>query len=96
MSLRVSGWSQLESQCRAAGHVASGTGPSLKTAPAFATREADDDSAGSRPDVLTMLLLGTLSHSRPSNSSQPVASWPWLGRRPLWATGHLCSFLSSP
>lgn len=34
------------------------------------------DSAGSSPEVLLMLLNGAVSHSRPSNSSQPVASRP--------------------
>lgn len=97
MSLMVSGCSQLESQCCATGSVAFGTSPpSLKTAPAFATCEADDDSAGSSSDVPLMLLLGTLSHSRPSNSSQPVASRPWLGLRPPRLSGLLYFLLSSP
>lgn len=69
---------------------------SLKTAPAFATCEADDDSAGSRPDVPLMLLLGALSLSRPSNSSQPGASRLWLGLRPPRLPGLLCFLLWSP
>ena len=97
MSLMVSGCSQLESQCCATGSVAFGTSPpSLKTAPAFASCEADDDSAGSSSDVPLMLLLGALSHSRPSNSSQPVASRPWLGLRPPRLSGLLYFLLSSP
>lgn len=95
-SLKVSGWSQLGSHCCAAAHVASGPGLSLKTTPAFATPESDNDSAGSRPDVLIRLLLGVWFHSQPGSSSQPVASWPWLELRPPQVPGFLCCFLSSP
>ena len=70
--------------------------PKSRSTNAVFVDEADEDSAGSSSDVLLMLLLGALSHSRPSNSSQPVASRPWLGLRPPRLLGLLCFLLSSP
>lgn len=95
-SLRAPDKSLFKSYCCAAGHVASGPGPSLRTAPAFAIPKADDNSAGGGPDVLIMLLLGILSHSRPGGSPEPVASWPQLGLRPPQTSGLLCCFFPLP
>lgn len=76
--------------------MASGPGPSLRTTPACAIPKADDDSAGRRPDVLLMLLLGILSCPWPGGSSEPVASCPWLGLKPPQALFFSDVFFSLP
>lgn len=80
LSLMVSGCSQLESVLPPWVCGIWHQPPRLcRTAPAFATCEADGRiQQGAAPEVLLMLLLGAVSHSQPSNSSQPAASRPWL------------------
>lgn len=93
-SLRASDQSLLRSHCSAAGHVAAGPGPPLRTAPASAIPEADDESAGGMPEVLLLLLLAFAALPA-CGSSEPDASWLWLGLRLPPASGLLCCFPKS-
>lgn len=93
-SLKASDQSLLRSHCCAAGHVAAGPGPSLRTAPAPAIPEADEESAGGTPgtpDVLILLLLAFAAFPA-CGSSEPDASWPWLGLRLPPASGFSAVF----
>lgn len=89
--MKASDQSLLKPHCCAAGHMAAGPGPSLRTAPASAIPKADDESAGGTPDVLILLLL-EFAPFPACGSSEPDASWPWLGLRLPQASGLLCCF----